>query len=80
MLALSMQKDWVHSKTLKILSSLLFPIFKIFKLPHKLDTVQKNCLENFEINTKINYMRNKEFQKKKQLIWSSYDFPREFLS
>ena len=54
MLALSMQKYWVHSKSFEYSLPSIFPIFKILKLPHKAKIVLKICLENFIINTKIN--------------------------
>jgi hypothetical protein len=57
MLALSMQKDWGHSKSLKFLSSLHFLFSKILKLPHKTKIVLESVSNIFEINTKINYMK-----------------------
>ena len=55
MLAFKLWTGMVHSKTLKVVFSLQQILFlEIFKLTHSLKTVQKSCLENFEINMKIN--------------------------
>ena len=55
MLAFKVWRGDVLSKTFE--SFLLppqIPILNKFKLTHTLKTVQKGCLENFEINMKIN--------------------------
>ena len=54
MLAFNVWKGRVHSKSFE--SFLLFknPIFKNMQITHISKTVQKRCLENFQINLKIN--------------------------
>ena len=54
MLAFNVWKGRVHSKSFE--SFLLFqnPIFKNMQITHISKTVQKSCLENFQINLKIN--------------------------
>ena len=43
-----------HSKTFESFLLLQTPIFENIQITHTLKTVQKSCLENFEINMKIN--------------------------
>ena len=55
MLAFNVVEGEVLSKTFESFFSLPKILFKnIFKLTHTLKTTQKGCLENFEINMKIN--------------------------
>ena len=55
MLAFKLWRGRVHPKNfLKVFFSLQNPILRKFKLTHNFKTVQKKCLENFQINMKIN--------------------------
>jgi len=55
MLAFMVWRGEVLSNTLEsFLPSLQNPILNKFELTHTLKTAQKSCLENFEINMKIN--------------------------
>ena len=55
MLAFKLWRGRVHPKNfLKVFFSLQNPILRKFKLTHNFKTVQKRCLENFQINMKIN--------------------------
>ena len=64
MLAFMVWKGRVHSKSFE--SFLLFknPIFKNMQITHISKIVQKSCLENFQINTKINYTEFERCRKK----------------
>jgi hypothetical protein len=54
MLALIMQKYWVHSNSFENSLSSIYLFSKYWKSPHKAKTIIKSCLENFKINPKIN--------------------------